>query len=295
MLDLSRVTLLFVETRAHEITKRVIDDSLSKASFGDVVIYSDKPELIPVPGARHIPCIDFPDKKSAGAFYYGRAMEAVETDFALMYEWDAGIFDPTKWKPEFFNYDYIGAPWVRPFGDHYDVGNGGFTLMSKKLGHWAVTNVRKHPVYTDWDFCRFQRPAYEAAGFKWPNAALASLFSWELGPRNPDHFGFHGAFNWPTLLPRDEVITRAKIMIKSDYLALKLRDVFKAAPWLESEMTTEEWSRYLDLVPPQSRLKPNIPGMMSNQQRQAMLLMQAQRRNAPPTPIRHLNGTGLKA
>lgn len=271
-LDLSRCTLLFVETRAHEITTRVIDDCRSKATFGEVVVYTDKPDLIRTPDVRLIPCIDFPNKKLAGQFYYSRAMETVETDFALMLEWDAGIFDPTKWRADFFDYDYIGAPWVRPAGDHFDVGNGGFTLMSRKLGQFAVTNSRRFPVYTDWDFCRFQRPAYEAAGFIWPNAKLASYFAWELGPRNPEHFGYHGTFTWPEVLPKDEIIARAKIMIKNDYLTTKMREFLRAAPWLETEghLTPDEMTRFHDLVPGGYKLRSNIPGMLSMQQRALM-------------------------
>jgi len=278
MLDLSRVTLLFVETRAHEITKRVIDDCLSKATFGDVLLYTDKPELLPVPGARVLPCIDFPDKRQAGEFYYGRAMGHVETEFALMLEWDGGIFDATKWKPEFFDYDYIGAPWtVRP-GDPYDVGNGGFTLMSQKLGHFVVDNIRQFPVTTDWDFCRVQRRFLEPRGFKWPNRDLASAFSWELGPRNPDHFGYHGAFNWHAVLSKDEVVERVKIMLKSEYLSTKLTSVFKSTPWLEAALTPEEIASYLAAIPPGGRLRPQIPGQMSAQHRAALRLMQNQRR-----------------
>lgn len=288
MLDLSRTTLLFVETRAHEITKRVIDDCLTKATFGDVLIYSDKPDLIPVPGARFLPCIDFPNKKQAGEFYYGKAMKAVETDFALMLEWDGGIFDPTRWKPEFFDYDYIGAPWgVRP-GDLYDVGNGGFTLMSKKLGHFVADNINQFPVTTDWDFCRVQRRFLEPRGFKWPDRKLASFFSWELGPRNPEHFGFHGAFNWPTLLPKEEIVERARIMLKSEYLMTKMRDLFKNAQWLEDVLPAEVMARYDLATPPGARLKPTIPGQMSNQHRAAQMLAASQRRA-------FVSGRGLKA
>lgn len=278
MLDLSRVTLLFVETRAHEITKRVIDDCLSKADFGDVLIYTDKPDLIPITGPRFIECPDFPDKKGAGQFYYSVAMANVETDFALMLEWDAGIFDASKWKPEFFDYDYIGAPWVVRPGDPQDVGNGGFTLMSKALGHYVCTHARQHPVFTDWDLCRLQRRHYEAAGFKWPKRDLASCFSWELGERNPEHFGFHGAFTWPEVLPKEEIIERAKIMLKSPYLTVKMRDLFKTAPWIISELTPDELKTFADATPPGYVMKPRIPGVMTPAQRTAMQLMHAQRR-----------------
>jgi hypothetical protein len=289
MLDLSRVTLLFVETRAHGITKRVIDDLTSKVNFGDILLYTDKPELIPVPGARYELVPDFPNKKLAGQFYYGKAMEKVETDFALLLEWDAGIFDETKWRPEFFNYDYIGAPWQTT--DDLKVGNGGFTLMSRNLGHFVCSHVDQFPVSTDWDFCRVQRPHYEAAGFKWPTRDLASLFSWELGPRNPDHFGYHGAFNWPTVLPREEVVERARIMIKSPYLTLKMKDLFRTATWLDKELTVSELAAYHAAVPPGYHLRPRIPGAISPQQRAALQLMEVQRRGF----VTRRQQTGLKA
>ncbi len=281
LLNLKNTTLLFVETRAHEITTRVIKDCIEKADFGEVLIYTDKMDAFITPelsGARLIPVPDFPDKRRAGQFYYAKAMEKVETDFALMLEWDAGIFDQTKFKPEFFNYDYIGAPWVVRAGDTQDVGNGGFTLMSKGLGHYIVENFTKFPVYTDMDVCRNQRRNYEAAGFKWPTADLASLFAWELGPRNPNHFGYHGAFTWPFVLPKEEVVERARIMLKSEYLTGKARQLFQKAPWLEQELTVEELASFHRNTPPGHVLRPRIPGMMSPQQRAAMQLMQAQRR-----------------
>lgn len=293
MLDLSRCTLLVVETRAHEITHRVIEDCLSKALFGDVLIYTDQPTAFVDIPARIIPCEDFPNKKAAGAFYYGKAMSEVITDYALMMEWDGGIFDPTKWRDEFFEYDYIGAPWVRPKGDPQIVGNGGFTLMSTGLGQYAVANFRKLPVYTDWDFCRLQRRHYEAAGYKWPDGDLASLFSWELGPRNPDHFGFHGAFTWPEVLTKDEVILRARLMLKSKYLSVKATQLFTAAPWLAAELTTDELDIFHNNLPPGYLRPKTIPGYMSPQQRQAMMLMKAARWRGP-TVLPHPQ-QGLKA
>jgi hypothetical protein len=294
LLKLKNTTLLFVETRAHKITQRVIDDCISKADFGDIVVFTDKPAQFNIPGARIIPCIDFPNKRDAGAFYYSEAMKAVETDFALMLEWDAGIFDATKWLPEFFDYDYIGAPWVVRPGEEYDVGNGGFTLMSRKLGHKLCESRRQVPVYTDMDVSRLARRHLEPLGFKWPKRDLASCFAWELGPRNPEHFGFHGAFTWPVTLPEDEMFARARLMLETDYLTVKLAALVRREPRIIAEFSDEERDRYLSVVPMNHVLRPRIPGVMSPQQRAAMLLMQAQRRGF----ISHAqksNQTGLKA
>lgn len=246
MLDLSNVTLLFVETRAHDITKRVIDDCLMKANFGDVLIYSDQPARIPVPGARYELVPDFPNKRLAGQFYYAAAMEKVETDFALLMEWDAGIIDPINWKPEFLGYDYIGAPWNT--SDDMKVGNGGFTIMSKRFGHFLCRNRAAFPVCTDWDICRTRRPQINLRpeNFTWAPYALAQDFSWELAPRSPVSFGWHGAFHWHATLDREELVTRAKLMTETKYLLDKMVDIFRYdnVEWLEAEMGTELWARY---------------------------------------------------
>ena len=239
MLDLSRVTLLVVETRAHKISKRVIEDCLHRCNFGDVLIFTDKPGLIPIAGARYIAVPDFPNKREAGAYYYGRAMAHVKTDFALLFEWDAGIFDENRWLPEFFKYDYIGAPWnINPRDPtvHHDVGNGGFTLMSKRLGHYICENVRRFPVYTDMDVSRTHRASYELAGFRWPDRHLAGKFSWELVARDRENFGFHGVFTWPWMLSRTEMITRATLMLETPYLLVKLDPLVQKWPTIWQDL-----------------------------------------------------------
>jgi hypothetical protein len=293
MLDLSRVTLLFVETRAHAITKRVINDCISKANFGDILIYTDKPDLIPVAGARYLAVPDFPNKKEAGQFYYSAAMAEVETDFALMLEWDAGIINPSNWRPEFLDYDYVGAPWNT--SDDMKVGNGGFALMSKRLGQFLCDHRTEFPVYTDWDVCRTWRRQLERAGnFKWAPYGVAQDFSWELAPRSPNSFGWHGAFHWYATLARDELVARATLLTETPYLLTKMHDIFRYDPveWLEKEIGEEAWEKYRAV----HARPPFIPGYilgryMSAQQRAAMQLAQVQRRGL----ITYQQGRGLKA
>lgn len=255
MLDLSRCTLLFVETRAHEISKRVIEDCLQKARFGEVLIYTNDRTRIAVPDAHYVDVPDWPTKKEAGHFYYSEAMLGVRTDFALMLEWDGGIYDPNRWRNEFFEYDYIGAPWITR--DNLKVGNGGFTLMSQRLGHFLATHRDQYPVFTDWDVCRTQRDALEkAGGFKWPSFELAGKFSWELAPRDAENFGFHGAFNWPQMLAREELIERAKLLTTTPYLLSKMRDLVKHAPWLETAIGPELWAKYTAVHPMNQPVPP---------------------------------------
>jgi hypothetical protein len=288
-LDLSRITLLFVATQAHAITKRVIDDCLTKANFGDVLIYSDQPELITVPGARYEIVPDFPDKKEAGYFYYSEAMNKVETDFALMLEWDGGICDPTKWLPEFFNYDYVGAPWNMRRGDPYDVGNGGFTLISKRFGHFICDNAKDYPAYTDMDVCRNNRQFYDGAGFKWPDRSLASCFSWELGPRNPNNFGFHGAFTWPAVLTKEEFIIRTGLLTETPYLLAKMHHLVRVAPQILKDLPPEQATRFTAVYGDQFSHQPAAQGrvMIDGRERVGAHSISAQQRVAAQLAERH--------
>lgn len=55
----------------------------------------------------------------------------IETSYVLIIQYDGFILNPDAWTDEFLEYDYIGAPWW--YTDDCNVGNGGFSLRSKKL------------------------------------------------------------------------------------------------------------------------------------------------------------------
>lgn len=56
----------------------------------------------------------------------------VNTDYDIIIHCDGYPINKHNWTNEFLNYDYIGAKWIhRP--QKYNVGNGGFTLRSRKL------------------------------------------------------------------------------------------------------------------------------------------------------------------
>jgi len=54
----------------------------------------------------------------------------INSDFALLIQWDGYIVNPLVWNPKFQDYDYIGAKWWW-YSDGHNVGNGGFSLRSK--------------------------------------------------------------------------------------------------------------------------------------------------------------------
>ena len=68
----------------------------------------------------------------------------VQTGHCLIVQSDGFVLDPARWHQQFLEYDYVGAPWPEYVAisgpgnrrlrlDKNPVGNGGFSLRSKKL------------------------------------------------------------------------------------------------------------------------------------------------------------------
>jgi hypothetical protein len=130
----------------------------------------------------------------------------IETDFALVVQYDGYVVRPNKWKQEFLNYDYIGAPWARDThytkeGVNVRVGNGGFSLRSKRL-LLALTEL-KLPFtddgtgffHEDGILCSYYRKELENAGIKFAPVEVAARFSHETDCAESVYrpFGFHGS------------------------------------------------------------------------------------------------------
>jgi hypothetical protein len=154
--------------------------------FGDVVMLANRPLSVPF-RTELIPT--FSNKAEAGAFYVEKLSPYIRTPFLLSIHYDGFIVDASAWRPEFLNYDYIGAKWAW-HTDGMNVGNSGFCLLSKKL-----LDIWKEPCSDD-HLCRVLRPQLEAEhGIRFAPESVADLFAYEGSlPRQPT-FGFHGLFN----------------------------------------------------------------------------------------------------
>lgn len=134
------------------------------------------------------------------------------TSHVLVFQYDGFILNPSAWTDEYLQYDYIGAPWlvadwaVENFDFPPDllgklvVGNGGFSLRSKKLTKLCKEMMeqnlfpRYHP--EDTAIGVYQKPYLESKGIQYPPIELAKQFSFELeddlSDSWNDEFGFHG-------------------------------------------------------------------------------------------------------
>jgi hypothetical protein len=127
------------------------------------------------------------------AFVFKKLWKYVSTDHVLIIQWDGFVLNPHLWDNEFLQYDYIGAPW---WYDSRNVGNGGFSLRSKKL-----LLALMDPVYTlthpeDDKICREYGHDLEMMhDIRFAPEELAAKFSFEPSEKytttDLGTFGFH--------------------------------------------------------------------------------------------------------
>jgi hypothetical protein len=226
------VTLVIVDTVCHELAALAVKDALERARFGAVVIHTDDTapfkRILGSADAfsdddlvyfRKIERLTSVDAAMAHLWYDAPAL--VETSHALIAQWDAGIVDAALWSDEFLDYDYVGAPWGW-HGDAHEVGNGGFSLRSRRLMQYVAEHRDEFPLGHPEDdvLCRRYRPELERCGFRWAPVELALRFSFErTGFSGVDrHFGYHGIFNWPRVFSFAALQERTLLALANKYL-----------------------------------------------------------------------------
>lgn len=122
------------------------------------------------------------------------------TSHVLTIHADGYVLNWKAWDDEFLEYDYIGATWT--YKDNMNVGNGGFSLRSKKLCDILATNFIEpdlmHP--EDHCICRTYRKSLENNfGIKFAPEEVANRFAIEAygasaikgANKYSGQFGFH--------------------------------------------------------------------------------------------------------
>ncbi len=128
----------------------------------------------------------------------------IETDFFLIIQADGFVLNPDKWSSSFLDYDYIGAVAHLAGIDPPIVGNGGFSLRSKKILHSTLELAKNESelkqrfkvqdyFFEDYVLCVVLRHFLEDRGIKFAPLEVANQFSVEPfcinSPKNS--FGFH--------------------------------------------------------------------------------------------------------
>jgi tetratricopeptide (TPR) repeat protein len=198
--DLSDVTLCVADCAVPDLAARSLRNSMAQCQFAAAKLFTsharryDAIETIRIDRISNIEDYSRFIMKSLGSY--------IDTQYALVTQWDSYVVNAGAWSADFLNYDYIGARWadttVKGMGSppQHNVGNGGFSLRSDTfLGAGADPQlVQTHP--EDTHLCGTYRSYLEQGyGVRFADAALADRFSFEIILPDKRPFGFHGAFN----------------------------------------------------------------------------------------------------
>lgn len=153
--------------------------------------------------------IDKLDYRGYNEFVAMKLWQYIGTDFVLLVQNDSWILNANKWRDKWFNYDLIGAGWPipeddktyrKPSGELVRVGNGGFTLRSRKiLRAPTILDLKFSDMGTghpneDGFLCVHYADVLEKSGIRFAPLSEAVKFSRELDiPElvDKDTFGFH--------------------------------------------------------------------------------------------------------
>jgi len=208
MKKLNTVTLLGID--CVEIDRLILaaDICLKNFEFADVKLLTSIPSSNPY----IVPIGSITSVEEYSRFAIAELDQYVDTPHALVIQYDGFILNPDAWSDEFLDYDYIGAPWlvhdwsIEKFGfppaakDQLLVGNGGFSLRSKKLISLLAQMSKEgmfekyHP--EDVVICVEKRKKLEEQGILFAPIPVAKQFSFEAEDEEnimwDGQFGFHG-------------------------------------------------------------------------------------------------------
>jgi len=205
--QLKTVTLVGID--CIDVDRLVLAMNICQESFefADVKIFTSLPSTNP--DVIKIEPIDSLEEYSR--FVIHDLSKYIETVHILLVQHDGFILNPEAWDDEFIDYDYIGAPWligdwaIKNFNVPKDllgkmiVGNGGFSLRSKKLlslcSKLADQIINYNP--EDMAICIYYRKLMEENGIRFAPIDLAEKFSYEALDDQKNYswdgqFGFHG-------------------------------------------------------------------------------------------------------
>lgn len=201
-LALPEVTLCAVSSVNVTATLRALHTCLTQIEFAecklltDADIQSSHPEIAVVPIRR------LESSRDYSRFMLWELVEHVQSPHCLVVQWDGHVLDAGRWRPTFLDYDYIGASWPH-FGDGRDVGNGGFSLRSRRL-----MEACRDPAFNgchpeDLAIARTNRALLESLGLRFAPREVADIFSAERAGSLNSGFGYHGVFNMPAAIGID--------------------------------------------------------------------------------------------
>lgn len=201
-LALPQVTLCAVTSVNVLATIRALHHSMTQVNFASCKLFTHADIPLAHDGIEVIKIDCLGTAEAYSKFILKHLADHIDTSHCLIAQWDGHVVDASKWQPAFLDFDYIGARWPQ-FDDGHDVGNGGFSLRSRRLME-ACQSLEfqcSHP--EDLAIARVNRRCLEQLGMRFANGAMADDFSVERKESPLSSFGYHGVWNMPQVIGHD--------------------------------------------------------------------------------------------
>lgn len=198
-LALPQVTLCAVTSVNVQATLHALQVCLDQIAFADCKLLTDASVQSNHPEITIVPIRRIKSAREYSHFMLSELVDHIDTPHCLVAQWDGYVLDARRWRSEFLDYDFIGASWPH-FHDGLDVGNGGFSLRSRRLMEACRDPcfIAKHP--EDVAIGRTNREWLENKGLRFAPRDLADIFAAERAGHLDTCFGFHGVFNMPAAI-----------------------------------------------------------------------------------------------
>lgn len=194
--DLGQVTLCAASSVNVAATIAAMERCMAQARFGSALLFTDAEDLTLPAGVRRIEITRLASSEAYSRFVLHELSPWIATSHCLIVQWDGFIVNPHLWDERFLACDYIGASWPQ-FADGHDIGNGGFSLRSRRLLDACCTSAFRYDGEAeDLAICRTNRAMLEKDhALRFADRAIADRFAAERRSSVAEAFGFHGAFN----------------------------------------------------------------------------------------------------
>lgn len=175
-LNLKTITCVLVDGVDPNQSAKTLNYCASLCDFYDVKLISfKKPDIKYDYSYIEIPKLDY---KGYNEFIVKKLNNYIDSEYALVIQTDGFIVNLYAWKDEYLKYDYIGAPWFSNTLGDSRVGNGGFSLRSKRfIERCAQDDIDMGHPAEDAIVCSLNKSKIENSGLKYAPIELAAFFS----------------------------------------------------------------------------------------------------------------------
>jgi hypothetical protein len=200
------VTLLAVSSIKIDETIKALQKSCEGIDFGAVkIITHELPKNLPE-NIVFEECSKLKSVNDYSLYVFKYLTNHVNTSHCLLIQYDSWILNSIKWDNSWLKFDYCGGLWpivensyIANDGTRSRVGNGGFSLRSKKLMQIPLDNnweLRQEQNFfnEDGNVCCYYKKELLELGIKYAPIEVAAQFSFENVVQENlfvKPFGFH--------------------------------------------------------------------------------------------------------